>query len=653
MDPNYDEIVPRIQQVYNSCSHSEQVMLKQILTELADTGYSYTYEQLFLSDFTEMPVPISEFISSYKYLGNVTAGGDSVYPFWRSTLSDVFGHGNKYNEIVLSGATRIGKTSTMVTILCYMLYRLMIYRDPHAYFKKKQVSRFTIAFANLNEKLAAGVAYREYNDTLKECPWFMDHGRISRSDRNFYYMPEGDQIDIVAGSDSSNFLGMQIWAAGIDECNFAKAGVKDITLAKEHMKKLYDTINARISGTFRVGGEVYGKMVTSSSKNTDSDFLSDHIEKQLSSGNQHLYLVDEPQWKILPKEMFSEEVFHFTVGDRYKRGFVIPEETDDEEHRKEYEAQGYKVVEAPAELRKNFIADYDISLRDIAGISVAGAMGFITQESVTPCISQDRVNPFYEDILVIGDKDDLQIADYFHEEAVPNELKNQQLNIHLDLGETQNRTGITGCCVCGNKIVETAEGKKVSRPLIKEVFVVAVEAPRGGRQSFQKVVNFIVYLRQHHFNVGTISTDQFQSDFLREILTQQRFNTAKVSVGMEQFIGLKNLFIDQCIETVKCQLQEDELINTQRANNKIIHPEDDGGGHGDLADSLGGSTWTLITEQVTARPPAKSIASIAANVNNGRRVMNAHPMQVSGKVPIKAPSTVTPSLFGSNTFKKY
>ena len=138
------------------------------------------------------------------------------------------------------------------------------------------------------------------------------------------------------------------------------------------------------------------------------------------------------------------------------------------------------------------------------------------------------------------------------------------------------------------------------------MFAVVVEAPRGGRQSFQKVVNFLVYLRQHHFNVDTISTDQFQSDFLREILTQQGFNTTKISVGMEQFIGLKNLFIDQCIETVKCQLQEDELINTQRANNKIIHPEDEGGGHGDIADSLGGSTWTLITEQVTARPPARS-----------------------------------------------
>ncbi len=406
----------------------------------------------------------------------------------------------------------------------------------------------------------------------------------------------------------------------LDEVSFSKAGVKDINVAKAHMKKLYDTVNARISGTFRLNGEVYGKLIASSSKNQDDDFLSDHIEKQLSSGNEHLYLVDQPQWEVLPKEMFSDKVFHFTVGDRYKKGFVIPEENDDEAHRKEYELQGYKVIEAPAELRKNFLADYDISLRDIAGISVAGAMGFITQESLTPCISQDRVNPFYEDVLIIGKDDDLEISDFFHIADVPRELIHQRINIHIDLGETENRTGISGSCIAGNKLIENDEGKKIMMPFAKQIFSVGIQAPRGGRQSFQKVINFIVWLRQNHFNIGTISTDSFQSDFLRESLEQQNFETAKISISksMEPFIGFKNMLIDQRIELVKCQLQEDELIAIERIGNTISHPIDADGGHGDLADAVVGSVWTLITEQVTARPPAKSVVAVAAAVNTGR-----------------------------------
>lgn len=631
----YETAIDRIKSVYHSCSAAEQTLLLQILQEMGDKGYSETLETVWLADFKEVPVGIDQFLDDPYYLGETNNNGKNVYPFWRQTFKDIFNAGNRYNEILLSGATRIGKSTSAVTIMAYMLYRLMLYRDPHSYFQKKAISKFTLGFANLTKELAFSVAYREFNDTLKESQWFMNRGRVTRSDRNFYYLPDGDKIEIIAASDGAQLLGKQLWCCLIDEANFAKSGVKDIDKAKQHMKGLYDTVNARISGTFRLNGEVYGKMITASSKNQDNDYLSEHIETQQRAGNEHLYLVDEPQWKILPKSMFSDKVFHFTVGDRYKRGFVIPEENDDEEHRKEYEAQGYKVIEAPAELRKNFLADYDISLRDIAGISVAGAMGFVTQEMITPCVSQDRQNPFFEDVLVIGMRDEgTEISDYFHPEVVPNELKHQQMNIHIDFAETRNRTGISGSCVCGNKIIENAEGKKVALPFIKQVFSVGIEAPRGDRQSFQKVINFMIYLRQQHFNIGTISTDQYQSSFVRETLSQQGFTVNKISISgsMDAFIAIKNLLIDQRIELVKNQLQEDELVSIQRVNNKIEIPLASDGGHGDLAEALTGSAYSLVLDQVSSRPPAKSIAAIAAAVNTGRGRSATNPMSSSNTV---------------------
>lgn len=406
--------------------------------------------------------------------------------------------------------------------------------------------------------------------------------------------------------------------AFIDECNFAKSGVKDINKAKSSMKALYDTINARISGTFRIGGEVYGKLVTGSSKNTDSDFLSGHIENQLNSGNTHLYLVDEPQWKILPKSMFSDERFYFTVGDRYKRGFVVPKENEDEAHLQEYREQGYQVIEAPAELRKNFLADYDISLRDIAGISVVESMGFITQEAITPVVSQDRKNPFFTDTIQIGSKDNDTIQQYFHMEVVPSNLKSCYMSIHLDLAEVNDRQGIVGSCVDGSKIVEDINGRKLSLPFFREVFAVGIEAPRGDRMSFQKVINFLVWLRRSGFNIGVVSTDQFQSSYVREMLSQQGFNTKKISVDRseEPYIGLKNVIYDQRIELVKNQLQEDELVNLQRINNRIDHPSY---GSKDISDGLCGSIWNLVEDQVLPQPKPKSVASVIASVNSGQR----------------------------------
>ena len=610
-----ESVIERIQQIYSSCSASEKQLLRQILEEVSVSGDSETYEKIWLADFREVPVSIDRFISDPYYLGSVNRNGEAVYPFWKDTVRDIFNHGNQYNEIILSGATRIGKTSTAIILMSYMLYRLMLYRDPHEYFQKKQVSKFSIAFANLTKELASGVAYREFNDTLKESPWFMEHGTISKSDRNFYYVPEGDKIEVIAGSDAAHMLGKQLFCVFIDEVNFARAGVKDINLAKQHMKQLYDTVNARISGTFRLGGEVYGKMITASSKNTDSDFLSSHIETQLNAGNTHLYLVDEPQWKVLPPSMFSDKTFHFTVGDRYKRGFVIPEENDDEDHRKEYVDQGYQVIEAPEEFRKNFLADYDISLRDIAGISVVGAMGFITQDAITPNISTNRYNPFFTDIIQVGTQDNRTIEEFFRIDVVPARLKSCLMNIHLDLSEVSDRTGICGVCVDGSKVVTDFEGRKINMPYMREVFCVGVEAPRGDRLSFQKVVNFILWLRKSGFNIGTISTDQFQSSYMRELLSAQGFHTDKISVDRseEPYIGLKNILYDQRIELVRNEFRDNELIRLQRVNNKIDHPSN---GSKDLSDALCGSCWTLTTEHVVSAPQPSSIAGAIAAVNN-------------------------------------
>ena len=143
-----------------------------------------------------------------------------------------------------------------------------------------------------------------------------------------------------------------------------------------------------------------------------------------------------------------------------------------------------------------------------------------------------------------------------------------------------------------------------------------MKCPRGDRLSFQKVVNFIVWLRRSGFNVGTISTDQYQSSYLREVLNQQGFETEKISVdaSMEPYTSLRGMLIDQCIELIKHQLQEDELVGLQRINQKVDHPTD---GSKDVSDALTGSVWTLLTGEVKPTIPSHSMAKIASSVNLG------------------------------------
>lgn len=405
------EIIRRIQEIYNSCSEEEQKYLYQILKEFAETGESKTYEEVWLSDYKEIPVTINEFITSDTFLGKATRNGEGIFPTWKTCMNEIFSAGNKYDEVVFTGATRIGKTSTAITCLAYMLYRLMCLRDPQKFFGLKEVSKFSILFFNITKDLAKGVAFQEFQTTLQVSPWFNAHGSWTQSDRNPTYIPEGNKISIDIGSSSQHALGMQVFClvgntevctpdgvktleslnhqfvrvyqtdynhifpglgyvmltkyvdntvritledntiiegtldhkvmlsdgnylelqdivvgdtllsfdtydlsvisvefvrhtipipvydvlnvepyhnfmisgktgklccsncAIMDEVNFARSGIKDINKAKAYMMDTYNTISARIKGTFRKNGEVYGKLFVVSSKKGDQDFL--------------------------------------------------------------------------------------------------------------------------------------------------------------------------------------------------------------------------------------------------------------------------------------------------------------------------------------------------------------------------------------------
>lgn len=775
---DYEDIISRIQGIFNQSTPLEQKQFLKILEELSDKGYSETLDTIYLVDFKEVPVSIDRFLTDPQYLGGSNDCGKQIYPGWWDVYHDVFDDSKNIYEVVLSGATRIGKSSTAVSCICYMTYLLMCYRNPQKYFGLKEVSRATIAFANLTKELALSVAFREYNDTLKESSWFNNHGKFTNSDTKPVFIPEGNKIEIIAASSGSMLLGKQLWCclvgntniitkqgimslqelcgnyievlqynyysnsyeyakapvvrtkhvtdtirieledgsifegtpehrvmlidgtykrldeltetdevlsvygavvsviiskiekvhydkpipvydvvnAGslhnfiihtdkgnvvahnclMDEVNFAKANIKDIDKAKSDIKQMYDTANARITGTFKLNGRIYGKMFTCSSKNTDNDYLSGHIEKQLDAGNKHMYLFDKPQWEVLPSYRFGKERFYITVGDRYKKGFVVSDENADEAHLQEYRNEGYQVLEVPADYKPNFRADYDIALRDIAGISVVGAMGFITQEMITPNISDTRQNPFFEDYYEIGVQDADTLERHFHPEVVPQELKRLSMNIHIDFAEVSDHIGIAGGVRDGDKnVIDPLTQKTITMPYFREIFQVAIGAPRGDRMSFQKVINFIVWLKKNGFNVGIVSTDQYQSSYVRENLTQQGFICEKVSVdkSADPYIGLRNLLQDQRIDLIKHDLQEVELINLQRVNGIINHPPQSNSttalpclangynskGIGkDCADALCGCMTTLIAHAQVVKPHTKPVLNAIASVNGPR-----------------------------------
>ncbi|MCM1226171.1 MAG: hypothetical protein NC320_01940 [Clostridium sp.] len=620
-EKTYDELPERIGNIFESCTKEEQKILLEILSELSTTGESETYNKLWLADYKEIPVDIDTFLNADAYLGRTNRNGQAVYPFWRKELRNVFGAGNKYHEWILTGATRIGKTSTAIAATAYMLYRLMCLRDPQKFFGKKDISKFSILFFNITKDLAKGVAFREFNDTLKESPWFNAHGTFSKSERDFYYIPEGGKISIDYGSDSSHGLGKQVFCAVMDECNFSQAGIKDVQKAKAHMKETYNTVSARIKGTFKHGGEVFGKIFAVSSKRSDSDFMEAYVKEQLDAGaGEHMYISDAPQWEVLPPETFSTERFSIAVGGRNQKSFVIPDNQNFPEAIADLKSQGYMILSPPMDMKSDFLADFNVALRDLAGIAVVGAMSFITQESLNKCISRSRRNPFYSDILQIGIQSSYTIEEYFHVEEVPEVFKRTPIFIHLDLSLVTDRTGISGGGITGRKDILGEDGKKVSQPFLSHMFSVALEAPRGDKIPYSKIVAFICWLRRQGFNIAGISRDQFQSEYLAQQLEAEGFTVDKLSLDRtpDGYIALRSVTLEERIDMLDSKLLQDELIHLQRdaVTGKVDHPV---GGSKDLADSYAGWVWNALQHNLGIIIPAKTKISAIKAVNGKRR----------------------------------
>lgn len=430
-------------------------------------------------------------------------------------------------------------------------------------------------------------------------------------------IPVYDVIDIEPYHNFVSSAGVVLH--NCDECNFSKAGVKDVSKAKQHMQDLYNTVSARVKGTFRMQGEVYGKIFAVSSKRSDSDFMEIYMQNQLEAGaGDHMYISDAPQWEVMPPSMFHEEHFYIAVGDQHKRGFVVPDNQTSDEALQELRDQGYRLLTPPIDMKSDFIADFDIALRDLAGISVPGSLSFITQDSITRCIGE-RKNPFYSDILQIGTKDSFAIEDFYHDEAVDVRLKRMPMFIHIDLSLNTDKTGVSGSVISGRKDVDV-DGKVISQLAFSHVFSISLEAPRGDKIPYSKIIAFICWLRKRGYNISRISRDQYQSEYVAQLLEEQGFDVDKISLDRtpDGYLALRSILLEQRVDMLDVSLLQSELIHLQRdsVTGKVDHPI---GGSKDVADSFAGSLWNAMLNNPGIPVPAKSVASAISAVNQPRR----------------------------------
>lgn len=589
MNLNKEDILNIDQSKFDKLTVEEQKIVLEILQEFADSGFSQTLEDMWNADYEEIPVDIITFISDDKYLGKSTRHGTSIYPFWKEIYKQVFSDDDEYLEIVLTGAIGIGKTRTAVVCLCYLLYLIMCLKNPHEFFKFNEGDEITIAFCNITVELAEGVAFNTMHEYLLNSPWFLERGTVTGKKVLRYNPPK--HITMSFGSKAGHFLGKQIYAALMDECDFTRAALKgtDVLTAQNGVMDTYTQIKERINSRFIVNGKQYGRMFLVSSKKSEHDFLESYVRKLQTTGqDKNLLVVDKPQWVVKPEGTYSKETFKVAVGNRLLQSFIIPtDDANNEDFIKDIIGQGYNIIDVPESLKQSFILNINTALMNLAGISVVGTTSYFNYALFSKCYLEEYVKPFSMELLEIGLHDDLQIKDFFHIDLITDTVKSAPHFFHIDTSLKGDITGLSDIAIVGKTKIHNDNGindlttNRVER-CYKHIFTVGIKAPQGDEISLEKTRQFLYYLRENGFNIKRISIDGFQSADTRQILDTNGFDAIILSMDKlkdgEQpgYSAARSAMNDGRVGMIPYERLENELVRLQRDNTtgKVDHPID-------------------------------------------------------------------------------
>lgn len=533
---------------------------------------------------------------NHKILKIEYAGEEEVYDL----TVDKYHNFAINNGIIAHNSIGIGKSTTAVICLLYLLYRLLCLKDPYLYYGLQPIDKITISLMNITIENAKGVALDKMNQMIMSSSWFMAHGKMTGVS-NLVYVPD-KHIELITASSNNQVIGRAVFANFSDEVNWGLT--TDTEKLKTKYKQLISQIDARMKSRFMRtrGNETYLPTlnIIASSKNSEQSFLEDYIETKKKNESTNTLIVDEPQW-VVDKRKDSDIKFFVAIGNKFLANELLPLNCP-KDLLDEYRAKGYTILEVPIGYLENFQDNIDGALMDIAGIATAASLKYISGMRWNDAKTALYENPFSKEIITVGTaKDDLtQYSDFFDLSKVPDDLKVRPLYIHLDMSKSGDKTGISGVYVIGKK--PKVENESSSNELFYRIaFNVSIAAPKGYEISFDKNRAFIRWLREQGFNIKGVSSDTYQSGPVLQQLAADGFNTKIISVDRLDtetkqclpYVYFKSTLYDRRLEVYKeCDFLTEEVLGLERqSDGHINHPEGGTKGSKDAIDAVVGALW--------------------------------------------------------------
>ena len=535
-----------------------------------------------LEIYEEVPVDIDTFLEDPNYLGGTTNKGKAIYPAWRIAMREIMKDPYKYTTVVFTGSIGTGKSTVAVFIALYMLYCLMCLKDPHSYFGIEATqNNIMFIFNNLTlSKAYKGVMGTFMGHCLKS-PWFLARGRVV-GDVNKTFLPN-KRIRFDIASEEYHVTSTDCFCFIFDEANdvLHNSGNYQDSMAMQ----ILNAANQRIRSRFRAKDRsaFFGKSIVISSKQSEMAFLEQYTQDMINKDPSSIYVFDKPQWEVIPIEL-SGQTFNVAYGNKNAKSRIMSQDEDVEQTK----LQGYKVLAVPIEYRKDFEDNLNRALTEVAGVSVSYIDKFFSREYVSNSIDKHRLNPFSQDVLIIGLRDEKNYKDYFDPLKIPAEWQTEKIYMHFDTSKNKDRTGISA-----------VSQSRINPEEVHHLFTVYIEAPKNDQICFKKHEDFIFYLYDElGWDIKNASSDGFNSAQLKQNFMLHGIEADYLSPDRTAvpYISLQRLLYDGLMKIIEIPLLEKELVelNMNNETQKIDHPVQ---GSKDGSDSLACAVQNCINHR--------------------------------------------------------
>ena len=590
---------------------SREALIRNYLKEkkgMSDTNITYflrEFEKLTDAEKSEViyeavgkevykccPVDIDTFVTDPYFMGAVY---DNIFPIWRKMLKEIYPAPfcKKYDQVILSCATRAGKTYMTALIIDYEIYLLSCMINPIKFFS---VSNIVFALLSKDNSTAVSQIGGEVYKCLTQSPYFKGVVReklsFSKLDKDGVSIT--DDILLKAGSSVSTVIGTNLYVGCIDEANAPSPRIAAENLVATRMK-MYQEMRDRREASFSKAPKRSGMLLFTSSPTDEGDVLSEIISDVQSNNIPGVLIRDNiSRWEARDEGM--DDTFDFFLGSDTKDPCIL--DGSIELKPEEWE----RVIQIPnkADYYAQFNSNPYEAIQNIAGRRTMPETALFNTVAVFEKVFHKEQDLFTSDTPKISVESFRTLEDFLYDDkkdyfSHPDKPECFRY-IHLDMAYKCDRFGIASVYSDRIKYVSEEDGHEIMRRKYYIDFCLGITTLNRESVDILKILEFVYTLKEKGYPLKLVTTDNHQGEIARQMIARRGVKTEYLSMekSKEQYLNLKNIIITESLEGYKNPDLMRELRGLRESQKKI---EKGKGYTDDMSDALAGALWSCSQDR--------------------------------------------------------